>query len=74
MNFSFDIDYDGVEVVWDTGYINVYRFGYKGCVDVKVVEFVSGGFYYKDYFFVFSIFFDFFKKLKNVLKIGRWFL
>lgn len=59
MNFSFDIDYDGVEVVWDTGYINVYRFGYKGCVDVKVVEFVSGGFYYKDYFFVFSIFFDF---------------
>lgn len=59
MNFSLDTDHDGVEVAWDTGHINVYRLGYKGCVDVKAVESASGGFYYKDHLPVFSTFFYF---------------
>lgn len=55
VNFSLDTDHDGVEVAWDSGHTNVYRLGYKGCVDVKAVESASGGFYYKDHLPVFKL-------------------
>ncbi|XP_056012215.1 E3 ubiquitin-protein ligase MIB2-like isoform X2 [Ostrea edulis] len=55
VNFSLDTDHDGVEVVWDSGHTNVYRLGYKGCVDVKAVKSSPGGFYYKDHLPIFKL-------------------
>lgn len=54
VNFSLDTDHDGVEVTWGSGHTNVYRLGYKGCVDVKASESACGGFYYKDHLPIFS--------------------
>ncbi|XP_066603887.1 E3 ubiquitin-protein ligase MIB2 isoform X2 [Prorops nasuta] len=36
-------------VTWGTGSTNVYRLGYKGCVDLLYVEDTSNGTYYKDH-------------------------
>lgn len=36
-------------VTWTTGSTNVYRVGYKGCVDLCYVEEANGGVYYKDH-------------------------
>ncbi|XP_062614849.1 E3 ubiquitin-protein ligase MIB2-like isoform X2 [Saccostrea cucullata] len=55
VNFTLDTDHDGVEVAWDSGHTNVYRLGYKGCVDVKAEEASSGGFYYKDHLPIFKL-------------------
>ncbi|KAL3862652.1 hypothetical protein ACJMK2_008606 [Sinanodonta woodiana] len=49
VNFSPDTDNDAVEIVWDNGYANVYRLGYKGHLDVKCVNAASGKRYYRDH-------------------------
>ncbi|XP_043466161.1 E3 ubiquitin-protein ligase MIB2 isoform X2 [Leptopilina heterotoma] len=36
-------------VTWSSGSTNVYRVGYKGCVDLCYVEEANGGVYYKDH-------------------------
>lgn len=36
-------------VTWSTGSTNVYRLGYKGCVDLCYVEEASPGTYYKEH-------------------------
>ncbi|XP_033337501.2 E3 ubiquitin-protein ligase mind bomb 2 isoform X2 [Megalopta genalis] len=36
-------------VTWSTGNTNVYRLGYKGCVDLTYVEEATSGTYYKDH-------------------------
>ncbi|XP_012258103.2 E3 ubiquitin-protein ligase MIB2 isoform X2 [Athalia rosae] len=36
-------------VTWSTGNTNVYRLGYKGCVDLRYVEEASCGTYYKEH-------------------------
>lgn len=36
-------------VTWSTGSTNVYRLGYKGCVDLCYVEEAMSGTYYKDH-------------------------
>lgn len=36
-------------VTWSSGTTNVYRVGYKGCVDLCYVEEATGGVYYKDH-------------------------
>ncbi|XP_078043015.1 E3 ubiquitin-protein ligase mind bomb 2 isoform X2 [Augochlora pura] len=36
-------------VTWSTGNTNVYRLGYKGCVDLSYVEEATSGTYYKDH-------------------------
>lgn len=36
-------------VTWSTGSTNVYRLGYKGCVDLCYVEEASAGTYYKEH-------------------------
>lgn len=36
-------------VTWSTGNTNVYRLGYKGCVDLCYVEEATSGTYYKDH-------------------------
>lgn len=36
-------------VTWTTGSTNVYRLGYKGCVDLCYVEEATAGTYYKEH-------------------------
>ncbi|XP_076300738.1 E3 ubiquitin-protein ligase mind bomb 2 isoform X1 [Lasioglossum baleicum] len=36
-------------VTWSTGSTNVYRLGYKGCVDLSYVEEATNGMYYKEH-------------------------
>ena len=36
-------------VTWPSGSTNVYRLGYKGCVDLRYVEEASAGTYYKEH-------------------------
>lgn len=36
-------------VTWSTGSTNVYRLGYKGCVDLCYVEEANAGTYYKEH-------------------------
>lgn len=36
-------------VTWSTGSTNVYRLGYKGCVDLCYVEEANAGSYYKEH-------------------------
>lgn len=36
-------------VTWSTGSTNVYRLGYKGCVDLCYVEEATAGTYYKEH-------------------------
>lgn len=36
-------------VTWSTGSTNVYRLGYKGCVDLRYIEEANAGTYYKDH-------------------------
>ncbi|KAL3862651.1 hypothetical protein ACJMK2_008605 [Sinanodonta woodiana] len=49
VNYSPDTNHDAVEIVWENGYANVYRLGYKGYLDVKCVKPATGKLYYKDH-------------------------
>lgn len=50
--WDFEFGRSVVYVIWQLGLINVYRVGYKGKVDFKYIQLVSGWIYYKEYLFV----------------------